>query len=71
MKCSEPTGTDTAFRERFRLESDYKISAGEWEKVSGVGYVMVAGKKRKAELHWYEANGEIVEMKVKRYLDED
>ena len=64
-------GTDTAIRERFKLESNYKIPADEWEKVSGVGYIVVNGKKRKAELHWYEANGEIVEMKVKRYLDED
>jgi hypothetical protein len=64
-------GTDTAIRERFRLESDYKIPADEWEKVSGVGYVVVDGKKRKAELHWYEANGEIVQMKVKRYINED
>ena len=64
-------GTDTEIRERFKLESNYKIPADEWEKVSGVGYIVVNGKKRKAELHWYEANGEIVEMKVKRYLDED
>lgn len=63
-------GTDTAIRERFKLESNYKIPADEWEKVSGVGYIVLNGKKRKAELHWYEANGEIVEMKVKRYLDE-
>jgi len=64
-------GTDTAIRERFRLESDYKIPESEWEKVSGVGYVVIGGKKRKAELHWYQAQDEIFEMKVKRYLDED
>ncbi len=32
--------------------------------------VVVDGKQVKAELHWYEADGEVVEMKVKRYLDE-
>lgn len=64
-------GTDTEIRERFRLESDYKIPAEKWEKVSGNGYVIVNGKKRKAELHWYQADDEIVEMKVKRYLNED
>lgn len=63
-------GTKTAIRDRFRLESDYKIPADEWQKVSGNGYIILNGKKQKAELHWYEAEGEIVEMKVKRYIDE-
>lgn len=63
-------GTNTEIRDRFRLESDYHIPANEWEKVSGNGYVLVNGKRVLAELHWYEADGEIYEMKVKRYLDE-
>ena len=63
-------GTDDEIRERFRLESDYNVPAEDWEKVSGVGYVVVNGKNVKAELHWYEADGEVYEMKVKRYLDE-
>lgn len=63
-------GTETEIRDRFRLERDYHISADEWEKVSGKGYVLIEGKKRLAELHWYEADGEIYEMKIKRYLDE-
>lgn len=63
-------GTDAEIRDRFRLESDYHIPANEWEKVSGEGYVMIDGKRVKAELHWYEANGEIYEMKIKRYIDE-
>lgn len=63
-------GTDREIRDRFRLERDYGISADKWEKVSGKGYVIVDGKSILAELHWYEAEGEIVEMKVKRYLDE-
>lgn len=63
-------GTSTKIRDRFRLESDYKIPADEWQKVGGNGYVVIDGKKQKAELHWYEAEGEIFEMKVKRYIDE-
>ena len=63
-------GTKTAIRDRFRLESDYKIPADEWQKVSGNGYIILKGKKQKAELHWYEAKGRIYEMKVKRYIDE-
>ena len=63
-------GTDREIRDRFRLERDYGISADKWEKVGGKGYVIVDGKSILAELHWYEAEGEIVEMKVKRYLDE-
>lgn len=63
-------GTSVEIRERFRLESDYSVPAEEWEKVSGKGYLIVNGKRRYAELHWYEADGEIYEMKVKRYLDE-
>lgn len=63
-------GTAKEIRDRFRLESDYKHPASEWQKVSGKGFVVVDGKNRKAELHWYEAEGEIVEMKVKRFLDE-
>lgn len=63
-------GTSTEIRERFRLERDYGIPADEWKKVSGNGSVIIDGKATMAELHWYEADGEIVEMKVKRYLDE-
>lgn len=61
-------GTDKEIRDRYRLESIYGHPADEWQKVSGSGVVVVDGKNKKAELHWYEANGEIVEMKVKRFL---
>lgn len=64
-------GTDKEIRVRFILESRYGIPASEWQKVSGKGEVIVDGKRRKAELHWYEAEGAMVEMKIKRYLDED
>ena len=61
-------GTDREIRDRFRLESTYNHPASEWQKVSGKGSVVHEGKKKEAELHWYEAEGEIVEMKVKRFL---
>lgn len=63
-------GTSKEIRDRFRLEAMYNIPADKWQKVSGKGYVIVKGKSRKAELHWYEADNEIVEMKVKRFYDE-
>lgn len=63
-------GTKTEIKERFKLESLYQIPADEWKKMSGKGYVIVGGRKRYAELHWYESGNTIVDMKVKRYLDE-
>ena len=63
-------GTEKDIRDRFRLESAYNHPAAEWQKVSGNGVVVVDGKNKKAELHWYEAEGEVVEMKVKRFYDE-
>ena len=63
-------GTKTEIRDRFRLESTYNIPASEWQKVSGNGKIIVDGKEREAELHWYEANGTVFEMKVKRFNDE-
>lgn len=58
-------GTDTEIRDKFRPESDYNIQADEWAKVSGEGYIIMDGKVVLAELHWYEADGEIYEMKVR------
>lgn len=64
-------GTDEEIRDRFRLESAYGIPAEEWEKVSGEGKIIVDGKEVMAELHWYEANGEAHELKVKRFVDDE
>lgn len=63
-------GTKTEIRDRFRLEREYHIKARKWEKVSGKGYVVVEGKPVLAELHWYEADGKVFELKVKRFIDE-
>ena len=62
--------TDKEIRDRFRLESTYNIPANEWMKVSGKGKIVIGGKEMFAELHWYEANGERHEIKVKRFIDE-
>ena len=64
-------GVKREIDEKYRLESDYNIPADEWEKVSGDGIVIADGKRREAELHWYQATEGIYEMKVKRWKDED
>lgn len=64
-------GTSIEIKDKFRLEATYGIAADKWEKVSGKGKIIVENQTREAELHWYQAEGEIVEMKVKRYLDEN
>ena len=70
VKVFAGKGTDTPIRNSFYFESTYKIKANEWQKVRGEGTVVFEGKNRTAELHWYEADEERVEMKVKRWLDE-
>lgn len=62
-------GTKTEIRERFSLEAKYNVPANDWRKMSGNGYVIADGKKRKAELHWYEGNGKITDIKIKRYIE--
>ncbi len=62
-------GTNREIRDRFRLESTYHIPADEWQKASGKGKVIIDGKEKLAELHWYEARGEKVDFKVKRVLE--
>ncbi len=70
VKAFAGKGTNVAIKGRFRLESKFNIPADEWKKVSGKGKIIENGKEVLAELHWYEADGEVYEMKVKRYLDE-
>ena len=71
IKAFAGKGTSTEIRNAIFLEAEYGIKASEWKKFRGEGYVVINGRKRKAEVHWYEADGERVKMKVKRYLDED
>lgn len=71
IKIFAGNGTDTPIRNVIYLESDYGIPAEKWQKVRGEGIVVFEGKNRTAELHWYEADNEKYDMKVKRWLDED
>lgn len=63
-------GTDVKIKDTKRLEATYNIPKDEWMKVSGNGYIMVNGQKRFVEVHWYQADDERYEMKVKRCFDE-
>lgn len=56
-------------RELARLNRLY--GKGRWRKRKGAADVRLAhGKTRRAELHWYEANGiGRFEVKIKCYLD--
>ena len=70
IKVFAGDGTDTPIRNANYLECDYGIPAEKWQKVRGEGTVVFEGKKRIAEIHWYEADNEKYDMKVKRWLDE-
>lgn len=70
VKIIAGNGTSVQIRDKLRLESTYHIPAAEWQKARGDGYVMENRKKLHAELHWYQARGERIEIKVKRYIDE-
>lgn len=61
-------GTNVEIRDRFALEAIYKVPAADIQKMRGTGFVIIKGKKVKVELHWYEANGERFDMKIKGYL---
>jgi len=70
IKVFAGKGTNVPIRNRAYLETKYKIDADKWQKVRGEGVIVVEGKRKTAEIHWYEADEERVEMKVKRWLDE-
>lgn len=42
-----------------------------WQKISGETYIRVNGKKIKAEIHWYEANGKRYDIKVRRTFENE
>lgn len=64
-------GTDIEIRDAVYLEADYKVPVEKWMKVRGERYVIVDKVVRRAELHYYEAKDKRVEMKVKRYFDDE
>lgn len=71
IKVFAGKGTQMPIRVAKELEIEYNIKAEEWQKVRGDGYVLEHGERRHVELHWYEAYEEKVEMKVKRYFDDE
>ncbi|MGN0193893.1 MAG: phage minor capsid protein [Pseudoramibacter sp.] len=71
IKTFAGKGTDTDIRIANILEERYGYPAKEWEKVRGEGIVRDEGQNKKAELHWYEAQGDRYEMKVKRWFDDE
>ncbi len=70
IKVFAGKGTDKPIRNAIFLENDYGISADKWQKVRGEGVILFEGQKRIAEVHWYEADDERYDIKVKRWLDE-
>lgn len=70
IKVFAGKGTSVPIRAAKSLEKEYGEKAEQWEKVRGTAFIRENGVKRKAEIHWYEANGKRVKMKVKRYYDE-
>lgn len=74
VKVFAGKGTDEPIRKATELSDLYKqynVKPSEWQKVRGDAYVMVDGKMKHAELHWYESEGLRVEMKVKRFFDDE
>ena len=70
IKVFAGNGTDMPIRNAIFLENDYGKPADTWQKIRGEGVVIFEGKKRIAEINWYEADNEKYEIKVKRWLDE-
>lgn len=58
-------GTNKPIRNAIFLENDYHIPAKEWQKCAGFGNVIMNGKSERRELHWYEARGVRVDLKIK------
>lgn len=61
----------TEIREANRLESHYKQPSKRWQKISGETYIIKKGRKIRAEIHWYEANGKRILTKVKRVFEDE
>ena len=66
-------GKDTGIpiRDAIYLENEFGIQADKWQKVRGEGMIINNGKPCKAELHWYEADGQKEKMKIKRWIDNE
>lgn len=69
IKEIETIAVGGRIREIMRLQNQFGI--GRWRKLKGIASVRIAsGGIRKAELHWYEAQGiGKRKVKIKRFLD--
>ena len=64
-------GTNKPLADNYRIAIRNGIkNPDDISKMSGNGVVVDNGVNRPAEIHWYVANGEEFEFKVKRYQDE-
>lgn len=72
IKVIMGSGTSKPLNNKYEIAIRNGISNPEAiQKLRGEGFVLADGKKRKAELHWYEdGTDERYEFKIKRYLDE-
>lgn len=72
IKVIMGNGTDKPLNNKYKIAIKCGIDNPDAiQKLRGEGFVMVDGKKRKSELHWYEdGTDERYEFKIKRYLDE-
>lgn len=71
VKIIMGSGTNKPLREKYKIALRNGIkNPDEIQKLRGTGYVIINGKKRKVELHWYEAENERFEFKIKVKLDE-
>ena len=69
IRQQETFASGNAIRENARLRKVY--GKGRWHKRKGIATVeLTNGSVRRAELHWYEAQGiGRKELKIKRFLD--
>lgn len=70
IKVFAGKGTNSVIREAIYLQETYHQPSEDWQKVRGEAIILENNVRRKVEVHWYEANGQKVKIKVKEYLDE-
>lgn len=61
-------GTTNNIKVAKYLEKEFGIPAKKWVKYRGEGIIRDEGKNIRAEVHWFEAEGNRVKMKVKKWL---
>lgn len=68
---TEVIASGSGIRTLARLRKHY--GPGGWRKLKGIAVIQLEnGRRRKVELHWYEAHGiGKKEFKIKRFLEEE